>query len=82
MSVTFGSVKNTSFSLILDGIALMATLAWSDVVTSAIDRVYPERETLVGKTIYAIFVTIAGITILLYFDNKNNKNNKNNNEKI
>lgn len=50
--------RKTIITLILGGLGVVAALAWNDAIQSFFNTLFPKGSGLIGKFIYAIFITI------------------------
>lgn len=62
-------IKKRTFSYIAAGLGLVAGLAWNDAISTFINYIIPRNgNTVVAKLIYAIFVTVIVVFVLLYIE--------------
>lgn len=66
---TYNKYKEAVVTSVTTAILLLITLAWNDVIQSALGYYYPESKakTLVGKIVYALIITIVVVVLQLYF---------------
>ena len=61
----FKDITSTTYSIIISSVALLATIAWDDVIETLFTEYFPiKTDTLQSKIIYAIMVTITVYFIL------------------
>ena len=66
---TYSKYKETIVTSVTTAILLLITLAWNDVIQSALAYYYPDskEKTIRGKIIYALLITIIVVIMQLYF---------------
>ena len=66
---TYNKYKETIATSITTAILLLITLAWNDVIQSALAYYYPDSKakTLRSKIIYAFIISIIVVVLQLYF---------------
>jgi formate/nitrite transporter FocA (FNT family) len=57
--------KEKTVTLILGGFGLVAALAWNEAIKTLFETIFPKKNELIGKFIYAIIVTIIVVIISL-----------------
>jgi polyferredoxin len=55
--------RKTMVTLIVSSFGLVTALAWNDAIQSFFNLVFPKSGGLVGKFIYAIFITIIVVNL-------------------
>ena len=58
-------VRKTIATLILGGFGVVAALAWNEAIQSFFNTFFPKGGGLVGKFIYAFFITIIVVLVSL-----------------
>ena len=58
--------KEKTITLILGGFGLVAALAWNEAIKSLFEALFPKKNELIGKFIYAIIVTIIVVIASLH----------------
>ena len=59
------AAKERIVTLILAGFGIVAALAWNDAIQTLFNFLFPKNQELIGKFIYAVFVTIIVVIISL-----------------
>lgn len=68
MSKFIKEVAKQSSELLQNGVFLLASLAWNDVVKSAITEYYPlALDSLQAKVIYAVVATVFAVVFIYFF---------------
>jgi len=57
--------KERTITLILGGFGLVAALAWNEAIKTLFETIFPKKNELIGKFIYAAIVTIIVVIISL-----------------
>jgi len=57
--------KERTITLILGGFGLVAALAWNEAIKTLFETIFPKKNELIGKFIYAAIVTIVVVIISL-----------------
>jgi len=57
--------KEKTITLILGGFGLVAALAWNEAIKTLFETIFPKKNELIGKFIYAIIVTIIVVIVSL-----------------
>ena len=58
-------VWQQTVTLLLNGLSLVAALAWNDAIISLFKQIFPETGGLIAKFIYAAVVTILIVTMTM-----------------
>ncbi len=74
---TSRAAKEKIVTLILAGFGLVAALAWNDAIQSLFKFFFPEAQELVGKFIYAVFVTLVVVVVSIQLQKIAEKNGDN-----
>ena len=57
--------KEKTITLILGGFGLVAALAWNEAIKTLFETIFPKKNELIGKFIYAIIITVIVVIISL-----------------
>jgi uncharacterized membrane protein required for colicin V production len=68
-------------SLMIGGFSFVAALAWNEAVKTLLEQFFPEdRNTIIGKFLYAILITILVVILSKYFLAEGKREEKNKKE--
>ncbi|MFC1630156.1 DUF5654 family protein [Patescibacteria group bacterium] len=62
---TQAEAKEKMATLILAGFGLVAALAWNDAIQTMFQVLFPQSEGVVGKFVYAVFITVVVVIVTL-----------------
>lgn len=57
--------KEKTITLILGGFGLVAALAWNEAIKSLFETLFPKKNALIGKFVYAAIITVIVVVISL-----------------
>lgn len=65
---TYSKYKETIVTSVTTAILLLITLAWNDVIQTALNNYFPESKskTLKSKIVYALTITVIVVILQLY----------------